>query len=87
MGIWILFNFDYDNAGVMQFAVDKEWIDVIDSRYILGLDGISLPLLILSMAIVVLPPSAGSRRQEADMNTPRRCRCQWSCEGVPLVSG
>ena len=54
MGIWILFNFDYDNAGALQFGVDKQWIEVIDSRYILGLDGISLPLLILSMAIVVL---------------------------------
>jgi NADH-quinone oxidoreductase subunit M len=34
--------------------VDKEWIDVINSRYIMGIDGISLPLMILTMLIVPL---------------------------------
>ena len=30
----------------LQFVVNKPWIDVINSRYIVGLDGISLPLLL-----------------------------------------
>ena len=38
----------------MQFVVDKPWIKVINSRYQLGVDGISLPLLILSMLIVIV---------------------------------
>jgi NADH-quinone oxidoreductase subunit M len=53
-GIVTLCLFDYDQAGTLQFVVDKPWIDVIHSRYILGIDGISLPLYLLSMAIVVL---------------------------------
>ncbi len=54
VGIGILADFDYDKAGKLQFGVNKEWISVIKSRYHLGLDGISLPMLILSMVIVVL---------------------------------
>jgi NADH-quinone oxidoreductase subunit M len=37
--------FDYDRAAA-QFAVDKQWIEVIKSNYTVGLDGISLPLYI-----------------------------------------
>ena len=33
----------------LQFRVNEPWIDVINSRYHVGIDGISLPLLILSM--------------------------------------
>jgi NADH-quinone oxidoreductase subunit M len=47
-------NFDYDNAGTLQFVVNKEWIPVIDSRYHIGVDGISLPLLLLTGLIVPL---------------------------------
>ncbi|HEX9681551.1 MAG TPA: NADH-quinone oxidoreductase subunit M [Acidimicrobiales bacterium] len=53
-GVWILFNFDFDHTGTLQFVVDKSWIDVINSRYIVGLDGISLPLLLLSQLVMVL---------------------------------
>jgi NADH-quinone oxidoreductase subunit M len=45
---------DIDTPGDLVLKVDKNWIEVINSRYILGIDGISLPLLILSMFIVVL---------------------------------
>ena len=38
----------------LQFGVNERWIDVINSRYHVGIDGISLPLLILSMLITVL---------------------------------
>jgi NADH-quinone oxidoreductase subunit M len=53
-GIVALSRFDYDQAGTLQFYVNRPWIDVIHSRYILGLDGVSLPLFLLSMVIVVL---------------------------------
>jgi NADH-quinone oxidoreductase subunit M len=53
IGIAILFDYDYDKRG-LQYTLDKKWIDVIHSRYQVGIDGISLPLLILSMVIVVL---------------------------------
>jgi NADH-quinone oxidoreductase subunit M len=54
MGVYLLAAFDYDRAGDLQFFVDKPWIDVIHSRYILGMDGISLPLMLLTMGITVL---------------------------------
>src|SRR3954464_10729453 len=54
VGVYLLFAFDYDNVKGHQFAVNRPWIDVINSRYHIFIDGISLPLLILSMLIVVL---------------------------------
>ena len=46
-------DFDYDQPR-LQFVVNKAWIPVIHSRYHMGIDGISLPLLILSMFITVV---------------------------------
>ena len=54
IGIYALTQFDYDNTGELQFVVDKSWIDVINSRYIVGLDGISLPLMMLSLVVIPL---------------------------------
>jgi NADH-quinone oxidoreductase subunit M len=54
VGVIILFQFDYDAADKLQFGVDKSWIDVISSRYHMGLDGISLPLVIMTVAITLL---------------------------------
>jgi NADH-quinone oxidoreductase subunit M len=54
VGVVILFRFDYGRAGRLQFGVNQPWIDVIHSRYHMGIDGISLPLLLLSMVITVL---------------------------------
>ena len=51
-GILIAANFDYDNAGELQFLVDKSWIEVISSRFIFGLDGMSLPLMLLTLLVV-----------------------------------
>ncbi|MGH9148960.1 MAG: complex I subunit 4 family protein [Acidimicrobiales bacterium] len=47
-------SFDFDNTHAAQFEVDKGWIDVINSRYHVFIDGISLPLLLLSMLVTVL---------------------------------
>ncbi len=54
LGVAFLINFDYDSAGVLQYVVDNEWIPIINSRFILGIDGISLPLLALTVLIVPL---------------------------------
>ena len=54
VGVYLLFTFDYGNAGSLQFVVEKGWINAIDADYIMGLDGLSLPLLILSMVIIPL---------------------------------
>jgi NADH-quinone oxidoreductase subunit M len=54
VGIYTLTQFDYDQAGTLQFFADTEWIQVISSNYTIGLDGMSLPLYILSMIVTVL---------------------------------
>ncbi|HEX3394875.1 MAG TPA: NADH-quinone oxidoreductase subunit M [Acidimicrobiales bacterium] len=54
VGISLLFGFDYSDAGRLQYSANHGWIDVINSRYHIGIDGISLPLLILSMVITLL---------------------------------
>ena len=54
VGIWTLIKFDYEHAEKLQFAVNETWISVIKSNYIIGLDGISLPLYVLSMAVTFL---------------------------------
>jgi NADH-quinone oxidoreductase subunit M len=54
VGIYTLVQFDYDQTEKLQFYVNESWIDVIRSRFIMGLDGMSLPLYLLSMVITVL---------------------------------
>jgi NADH-quinone oxidoreductase subunit M len=54
VGVFLLLEFDYDNGSTLQFAVDETWIDVINSRYIIGVDGMSLPLIALTLLIVPL---------------------------------
>jgi NADH-quinone oxidoreductase subunit M len=53
-GGYILKNFDYDRTKTLQFGVNKQWIEIIGSRYHVGIDGLSLPLLILSMFICIV---------------------------------
>jgi NADH-quinone oxidoreductase subunit M len=54
VGVYVTAHFDYDRSGDLQYAVNRGWIDVINSRYHVGVDGISLPLMMLSLFIVVL---------------------------------
>ncbi len=54
VGVALLARFDYDKAGTAQFEVNRGWIDVINSRYHVFIDGISVPLLVLSMFVCVL---------------------------------
>ena len=54
IGLWIMLAFDYGNSGALQLDVNLPWIDVINSNYHIALDGISLPLLLLSMVITLV---------------------------------
>ncbi|GAA1520641.1 NADH-quinone oxidoreductase subunit M [Sphaerisporangium rubeum] len=46
--------FDYGRAGRMQLQVDREWIPGLDLRFHLGVDGISLPLVVLTALLTFL---------------------------------
>ncbi len=54
VGIYTAFKFDFDQAEKLQFVADAQWISVIKSSYLIGVDGISLPLYLLSMIITLL---------------------------------
>ncbi len=53
-GVLFLIDFNYDATATLQYVVDESWIDVINSRLILGLDGMSLPLLGLTLLVMPL---------------------------------
>ncbi|HSJ49735.1 MAG TPA: NADH-quinone oxidoreductase subunit M [Actinomycetota bacterium] len=46
-------SFDYGAAG-LQFELDTRWIPAIDARYHVGIDGISLPLYLLTFVLSFL---------------------------------
>ena len=52
--VWIMTKFDYSNSGTLQFERNKAWINVINSRYHIGVDGMALPLAALSVLIIPL---------------------------------
>jgi NADH-quinone oxidoreductase subunit M len=54
--LYVLGRFDFDQAEKLQFFADAEWIEFIRSNYTIGVDGISLPLFVLSgfITLVVL---------------------------------
>ena len=56
LSILLAIDFDYSNAGEFQAdtAADAVWIGAINSHFHIGVDGISLPLLILSTLMTLL---------------------------------
>jgi NADH-quinone oxidoreductase subunit M len=54
IGVALLLQFDYQQSDALQFFVDHPWINVIDARYTVALDGISLPLVALTLLVVPL---------------------------------
>src|ERR687891_1516677 len=54
VGVALLADFDYDNTAQLQFVVNEPWIDVIRSRFVVGLDGLSVPLVALTLLITPL---------------------------------
>jgi NADH-quinone oxidoreductase subunit M len=54
VGVLIALRFDYANAGAIQMEIDAQWIPQIGARYHIGVDGMSLPLLVLSLLVTFL---------------------------------
>ena len=54
VGIIVAVAFDYGDAGTLQFVVNTEWIPQIDANYHIGVDGISLPMFVLSLLVTFL---------------------------------
>jgi NADH-quinone oxidoreductase subunit M len=61
IGILLFTHFHYSRtaqyprgSGDLQFVINKDWITIINSHYHMGLDGISLPMVALTMLVVPL---------------------------------
>jgi NADH-quinone oxidoreductase subunit M len=54
VAIAIAGGFDYGAGSALQFELDTAWIPAISARYHVGIDGISLPLYILTFAVSFL---------------------------------
>ncbi|HEY7563999.1 MAG TPA: NADH-quinone oxidoreductase subunit M [Acidimicrobiia bacterium] len=54
ISLGLVVNFDFSRTSDFQFEVDAPWIAAINANYHIGIDGISLPLLVLSTFIVLL---------------------------------
>ncbi|MDQ3952461.1 MAG: NADH-quinone oxidoreductase subunit M [Actinomycetota bacterium] len=53
-GIVVALRFDYGDSGKLQQVVNLEWIPTIDVNYHIGVDGMSLPLVVLSALVSFL---------------------------------
>jgi NADH-quinone oxidoreductase subunit M len=54
VGVYTAMQFDYGQAAKQQFFTTNDWIRPIKATYTVGMDGISLPLYLLSMVITLL---------------------------------
>jgi NADH-quinone oxidoreductase subunit M len=54
VAILIAVDFDYGAGSGLQFELDTRWIPAISARYHVGVDGISLPLYVLTFALSFL---------------------------------
>jgi NADH-quinone oxidoreductase subunit M len=63
--------FDYARASTMQQSVDWSWIPPIDVRLHLGVDGISLPLVVLTALLTALCLVYLARPGAAELARPR----------------
>src|SRR3990170_1868952 len=52
--VYAAITFDLGSSAQFQFGTDLPWISAIGSRFHIGIDGISLPLLVLSTLITLL---------------------------------
>jgi NADH-quinone oxidoreductase subunit M len=50
----IAIGFDYGRSGDLQFVKNTDWIPVIGARYHVGIDGISMPLFVLTYLLGLL---------------------------------
>ncbi|AXI78101.1 complex I subunit 4 family protein [Peterkaempfera bronchialis] len=62
--------FDHGNPGRMQAVTDVRWIPALDVRLHLGVDGISLPLLVLTALLTFLCALYSTRRLPDGPGTP-----------------
>ncbi|MEV6017411.1 NADH-quinone oxidoreductase subunit M [Streptomyces sp. NPDC051997] len=69
--IVLALGFDHDHPAKMQATTDISWIPALDVRIHLGVDGISLPLLVLTALLTFLCALYSYFKQQHERLTPR----------------
>ncbi|MFF3451815.1 NuoM family protein [Streptomyces sp. NPDC002667] len=69
--IVLALGFDHDHPSRMQATTDISWIPALDVRIHLGVDGISLPLLVLTALLTFLCALYSYFKQQHERLTPR----------------
>ncbi|MGW7383525.1 NADH-quinone oxidoreductase subunit M [Streptomyces sp. NPDC054794] len=69
--IVLALGFDHDQPSKMQATTDISWIPALDVRIHLGIDGISLPLLVLTALLTFLCALYSYFKQQHERLTPR----------------
>jgi NADH-quinone oxidoreductase subunit M len=69
--IVLVLGFDHDQPSKMQASTDISWIPALDVRIHLGIDGISLPLLVLTALLTFLCALYSYFKQRHERLTPR----------------
>ncbi|MFD0316673.1 complex I subunit 4 family protein [Streptomyces flavalbus] len=69
--IVLVLGFDHDQPSKMQATTDINWIPALDVRIHLGIDGISLPLLVLTALLTFLCALYSYSKQRHQRLTPR----------------
>ncbi|MFF9776854.1 NuoM family protein [Streptomyces sp. NPDC013978] len=69
--IVLALGFDHDQPSKMQASTDISWIPALDVRIHLGIDGISLPLLVLTALLTFLCALYSYFKQQHQRLTPR----------------
>ena len=54
IAVGLAIDFDYGSGAPLQFELNTRWIPAIDARYHVGIDGISLPLWVLTFVLSFL---------------------------------
>ncbi len=54
VGVALLLDFNYDASQTPQFVINQGWIDVVNARFHVAIDGISLPLIALTLLVTPL---------------------------------
>ena len=70
IGVVLLFGFEYGRADELQWDVTIDWIDIISTQYAIGVDGISVPLLMLTFLITCLLYTSPSPRDRGRSRMP-----------------
>ena len=57
IGFWLVidfYNLGSETWSDLHYVVDRNWIDIVNARYLVGIDGISAPLIALTLLVVPL---------------------------------